>query len=257
MSSGQKETLCHNMAASFPVSLHSCPSLMTTDTQITSTHQLATLQKVHWTARCTETEPASEPFQQKLSSVQILKRTGAPLDDGNRTTAVSTRRAQCSSIKNYTGPSLIHGGVHDIALGEAICDFMRNPNKWVTETQYSPEGLGDIRFCRHVPNPDDGKVKQNVKSYRERRTPYSDYQVALKRGICPDVHDDHVISDVETRDRPRLFAQEHELVLSKTQLPRPMQSLFIRFDLFKLGAPRTTLLRPGPPEGSRRMEASL
>eukprot|EP00971_Amphidinium_carterae_P317269 6307551-Amphidinium_carterae.1 len=55
-------------------------------------------------------------------------------------------------------------------------------------------------YVAMYPNPDDGKVKQNVKSYKKRRTPYSDYQVALKTGICPEVHDDYVISYVETKD---------------------------------------------------------
>eukprot|EP00971_Amphidinium_carterae_P184740 3667718-Amphidinium_carterae.1 len=120
--------------------------------------------------------------------------------------------------------------VVDHKMLSAIVFYMRKPNNWTTETADSPEGYRDVRFRLGVepisiakfdtqippymdsphhyvsyyvamyPNPDDGQVSQKIKSYCERRTPYSDYQVAGKRGICTEVHDDHVISYVEMRD---------------------------------------------------------
>eukprot|EP00971_Amphidinium_carterae_P102743 2033706-Amphidinium_carterae.1 len=83
------------------------------------------------------------------------------------------------------------------------------------------------------PNPDyDSKKMQNVKSY-------SDYQLALKKGICPEVHELHVISYVETRDLALLpknmnwcfpelnfYAQCNRLSLAfETSTPRMLPAL--------------------------------
>eukprot|EP00971_Amphidinium_carterae_P259368 5146750-Amphidinium_carterae.2 len=87
-------------------------------------------------------------------------------------------------------------------------------NHKTLENSDSPEGLEDVRFRLGVeaietatgdsnlpslmsrphhyvsycvslyPNPDEGYVQQKIKAYREHKTAYSDFLVAVKRPAC-------------------------------------------------------------------------